>query len=120
MTYAVEEYAQTAIDILARRTRLAFLNVHAAEEALPKIIELMADELGWSNTKQEVYNWCCGMISTEPNMSNTKQQHCRLFRSTVNIVVVFIMLGVSFQLEHIPLSLFHGLVHMHCSTGHKY
>lgn len=33
--YAVKEYARTAIDVLARRTRISFLNVLAADEALP-------------------------------------------------------------------------------------
>ena len=35
------EYAQTAEDILARRTRLAFLNANAAKEALPRILQIM-------------------------------------------------------------------------------
>ena len=30
------EYAATAVDILARRMRLSFLNVQAAEESLPR------------------------------------------------------------------------------------
>ncbi|KAI8988874.1 FAD dependent oxidoreductase-domain-containing protein [Pilobolus umbonatus] len=52
--YAVrEEYACTAVDVLARRTRLAFLNAEAALEALPKIIALMAEELNWDNARQE-------------------------------------------------------------------
>lgn len=38
----------TAIDMIARRVRLAFLNVQAAQEALPDIINIMAEELGWS------------------------------------------------------------------------
>merc|ERR1711981_771759 len=47
--YAVKrEYAATAIDILARRLRLSFLNVQAAEEALPRVIEIMSQELGWT------------------------------------------------------------------------
>lgn len=45
--YAVREYACRAIDVVARRTRLSFINVHAAQEALPKIIEIMAEELKW-------------------------------------------------------------------------
>ena len=52
--YAVREYACTAIDIIARRTRLAFCNVHAAEEALPRVIQIMAQELKWSKQQQEV------------------------------------------------------------------
>jgi len=50
--YAVREYAATAIDILARRLRISFLNVAAAEECLPKVLEIMAEELGWSEAEQ--------------------------------------------------------------------
>lgn len=47
--YAVRfEYAQTAIDVLARRTRLAHLDCQATLAALPRVIELMGNELGWS------------------------------------------------------------------------
>jgi len=52
--YAVRhEYAQTAVDVLARRTRLAFLNAQAALEALPKVIDLMAGELKWDKTRKD-------------------------------------------------------------------
>lgn len=51
--YAVKEYARTAVDILARRTRMSFLNVLAADEALPRIIEIMGDELNWSKQKRK-------------------------------------------------------------------
>ena len=51
--YAMKEYAATAVDVVARRLRLAFLNVNAAEEALPRIIEIMADELKWSKAEQK-------------------------------------------------------------------
>ncbi|KAM0141902.1 hypothetical protein ACHAP3_001895 [Botrytis cinerea] len=53
--YAVRhEYAQTAVDVLARRTRLAFLNAQAALEAAPRVIDIMAGELGWSSKRKEV------------------------------------------------------------------
>ncbi|PKS09675.1 hypothetical protein jhhlp_004295 [Lomentospora prolificans] len=53
--YAVKhEYAQTAVDVLARRTRLAFLNAQAALEALPRIIDIMAQELGWDRRRQDL------------------------------------------------------------------
>jgi glycerol-3-phosphate dehydrogenase len=53
--YAVRhEYAQTAVDVLARRTRLAFLNAQAALEALPKVIDIMAGELKWDKQRKEV------------------------------------------------------------------
>ena len=43
------EYAQTCVDILARRTRLAFLNANAAKEAMPRVLDIMQEELGWSD-----------------------------------------------------------------------
>jgi len=53
--YAVRhELAQTAVDVIARRTRLAFLNAQAALEALPKVIELMAEELHWDSHRKDV------------------------------------------------------------------
>ncbi|XP_066263693.1 glycerol-3-phosphate dehydrogenase, mitochondrial-like isoform X2 [Branchiostoma lanceolatum] len=49
--YAAKEYACTAIDVIARRTRLAFQNVQAAETALPTIVKLLGQELGWSKQR---------------------------------------------------------------------
>ena len=52
--YAVDyEFARTPVDVIARRTRLAFLDVDAAKEALPHIVEVMADKLGWSGDRQQ-------------------------------------------------------------------
>lgn len=52
--YAIRhEYASTAVDVLARRTRLAFLNAQATLEALPKVIDLMSEELNWSKIRKE-------------------------------------------------------------------
>ncbi|KAF6754931.1 DAO-domain-containing protein [Ephemerocybe angulata] len=46
--YAIRhEYAQTAIDVLARRTRLSFLNARAALDALPGVVRIMGGEMGW-------------------------------------------------------------------------
>lgn len=53
--YAIRhEYAQTAVDMIARRTRLAFLNAEAALEALPNVIDLMGEELNWSKHRKDV------------------------------------------------------------------
>ncbi|PLB44071.1 DAO-domain-containing protein [Aspergillus steynii IBT 23096] len=53
--YAIRhEYAQTAVDVIARRTRLAFLNAEAALEALPNVIDLMGDELKWDSNRKDV------------------------------------------------------------------
>ena len=53
MKYAVKEYAATAVDIIARRLRLSFLNVQAAEESLPTVVQIMGDELGWDKKERE-------------------------------------------------------------------
>lgn len=45
---AREEMCESAMDFLARRTRLAFLDIAAAEQALPRVIELLAKEKGWN------------------------------------------------------------------------
>jgi glycerol-3-phosphate dehydrogenase len=50
--YACTEYARSAVDVLARRTRMSFLNVLAADEALPRIVEIMGEELKWSKQKK--------------------------------------------------------------------
>ncbi|OQV15183.1 Glycerol-3-phosphate dehydrogenase, mitochondrial [Hypsibius exemplaris] len=45
--YALKEYAVNATDVLARRMRLAFQDVDAAKEALPRVVEIMGQELAW-------------------------------------------------------------------------
>ncbi|BFZ61741.1 mitochondrial glycerol-3-phosphate dehydrogenase [Saitoella coloradoensis] len=54
VTYACKsEYAETAVDVLARRTRLAFLNAQASLEALPKVIDIMAAEKNWDQKRKD-------------------------------------------------------------------
>ncbi|XP_052120231.1 glycerol-3-phosphate dehydrogenase, mitochondrial isoform X1 [Frankliniella occidentalis] len=52
--YGVREYACSAVDMIARRLRLAFLNNQAAQEALPTVIDIMAEELKWSEKEKKV------------------------------------------------------------------
>ncbi|KAJ3376775.1 glycerol-3-phosphate dehydrogenase, partial [Entophlyctis sp. JEL0112] len=40
-------------DVIARRMRLAMLNAQAAKDALPRVIEIMAQELSWSKDRQK-------------------------------------------------------------------
>ena len=40
------------MDVIARRLRLSFLNVQAAEEALPVVVQIMGDELGWDQQER--------------------------------------------------------------------
>ncbi|XP_049850720.1 glycerol-3-phosphate dehydrogenase, mitochondrial-like [Schistocerca gregaria] len=54
VVYAVKnEYACTAIDVLARRLRLAFLDVKATQDALPRTIEIMGKLLNWDSEKKK-------------------------------------------------------------------
>lgn len=49
VVYAVRhEFAERAADVLTRRLPLALLDKDAARLALPRVIELMAGELGWT------------------------------------------------------------------------
>ena len=50
---AREELAQTPLDVLARRTRLAFLDQAAAKAALPRVVAVLATELGWDSERQQ-------------------------------------------------------------------
>lgn len=47
------EYCEAPEDFIARRSRLAFLDTRAAAEALPRVVELMAREKGWSTARQK-------------------------------------------------------------------
>lgn len=51
--FATKEYAATAVDVIARRLRISFLNVTAAEEALESIVSIMAEELNWNKQEQK-------------------------------------------------------------------
>ncbi|KAI8093066.1 FAD dependent oxidoreductase-domain-containing protein [Halteromyces radiatus] len=64
--YAVrQEYACTAVDVLARRTRLAFLNAEAALQSLPRVIEIMSEELKWDKARQvEEYEKAASFLVT--------------------------------------------------------
>ncbi|KAJ6440843.1 glycerol-3-phosphate dehydrogenase, mitochondrial precursor [Purpureocillium lavendulum] len=78
--YAVRhEYAQTAVDVLARRMRLAFLNAQAALQALPRVIDIMAEELQWDSRRQtlewnETVKFLKSMGLPQPMLSATRKQ----------------------------------------------
>lgn len=59
VVYAVDyEMACTAVDVIARRLRLAFLDYDGSHQALPRTIEIMASLLKWDEDriKQETQN----------------------------------------------------------------
>ncbi|RSL81297.1 hypothetical protein CEP52_017232 [Fusarium oligoseptatum] len=47
------EAACTAADVIARRTRLSFLDASKALQVLPRVIDIMADELHWTAARKE-------------------------------------------------------------------
>uniref|UniRef100_A0A183BHE4 Glycerol-3-phosphate dehydrogenase n=1 Tax=Globodera pallida TaxID=36090 RepID=A0A183BHE4_GLOPA len=53
VSYAIKEYACTAVDVIARRLRLSFLNTYAAHEVLDQVVLIMARELAWSRQETE-------------------------------------------------------------------
>lgn len=50
---ARSEAACTAADLISRRTRLAFLDVENALRALPRVIDVMGEELKWSGDRKQ-------------------------------------------------------------------
>ncbi|KAK9283816.1 hypothetical protein L1049_012070 [Liquidambar formosana] len=51
---ARNEYCESAIDFIARRSRLAFLDTDAAGRALPRIIQILATEHKWDKSRQKL------------------------------------------------------------------
>ncbi|MCW8859379.1 MAG: FAD-dependent oxidoreductase [Deltaproteobacteria bacterium] len=45
------ELAERVIDVLARRTPLALLDTEASKQAAPRVLEIMAEELGWDQKR---------------------------------------------------------------------
>ncbi|XP_062155752.1 glycerol-3-phosphate dehydrogenase SDP6, mitochondrial [Alnus glutinosa] len=50
---ARHEYCESAVDFIARRSRLAFLDTDAAGRALPRIIEILATEHKWDRSRKK-------------------------------------------------------------------
>jgi glycerol-3-phosphate dehydrogenase len=47
------EYAESAVDVLARRTRLSFVDIKAALICLPRVLDLMQGELKWDAARRQ-------------------------------------------------------------------
>ncbi|MCO5579436.1 hypothetical protein L7F22_033291 [Adiantum nelumboides] len=50
---ARNEYCETAIDFIARRSRLAFLDTNAAGRSLTRVIEILAAEHRWDRSRKK-------------------------------------------------------------------
>ncbi|KAH8290480.1 hypothetical protein KR054_003479 [Drosophila jambulina] len=48
----VRDFACTLQDMVARRLRVAFLNVQVAEQILPQVADIMAQELNWTSEQK--------------------------------------------------------------------
>ncbi|MGD1938142.1 MAG: FAD-dependent oxidoreductase [Cyanophyceae cyanobacterium] len=53
---ARHEGACTAVDILARRTRLGFLDSAATNGAITRVVELLGNELGWTEGERQQHH----------------------------------------------------------------
>eukprot|EP00033_Pygsuia_biforma_P001092 GCRY01001244.1.p1 GENE.GCRY01001244.1~~GCRY01001244.1.p1 ORF type:complete len:719 (+),score=155.95 GCRY01001244.1:237-2393(+) len=70
VAYACGEYAATATDVIARRTRIAFLNASAARRVAPRVVEIMGHVYGWGEDRcvrelKEVYAFVDTMQTKE-------------------------------------------------------
>jgi glycerol-3-phosphate dehydrogenase len=110
--YAVRhEYAQTAVDVIGRRTRLAFLSAQAALEALPTVIDLMADELKWDKKRKDLewtesvrYLATMGLPKSRQNLSRRDVESGKAFIFDEEERKMFSRIGmcVIFLLRTIP------------------
>ncbi|XP_042492976.1 glycerol-3-phosphate dehydrogenase SDP6, mitochondrial-like [Macadamia integrifolia] len=50
---ARNEYCESAVDFIARRSRIAFLDTDAASRALPRIIQILAAEHQWDRSREK-------------------------------------------------------------------
>ncbi|KAK9124170.1 hypothetical protein Sjap_013772 [Stephania japonica] len=51
---ARNEYCESAVDFIARRSRLAFLDTDAAGRALPRIVQILATEHNWDKSRRKM------------------------------------------------------------------
>lgn len=72
--YAVRhEFALKATDFIGRRTRLSFLNVQVTLESLPRVIDIMGEELGWdSKRKNQEFDDAIQYLKSMGLPANTK------------------------------------------------
>ena len=73
------ESACTAADVISRRTRLAFLDVDTALHALPRVIDILAEELAWTESRKrqewtETVHFMKSMGLDESRLSVTRDE----------------------------------------------
>ncbi len=68
-----EEYATTIIDVIARRTRLAFLDTDATRACIPRVADIMAENLQWDDQKKSSEIEKANKFLESMNVTNSKQ-----------------------------------------------
>lgn len=92
--YAVRfEYAVSAIDVLARRTRLAHLSCQAALDALERVVDIMAEELGWESSEKDrqiksvhTFLETCGLNELHPVRAEFARKHLVSYKDTYRLL----------------------------------
>ncbi|KAL8130608.1 hypothetical protein V2J09_019763 [Rumex salicifolius] len=70
---ARHEYCESAIDFIARRCRLAFLDTDAARRALPRVVEILAKEHQWDKSrKQQELDKAIAFLETFKSSNNAQ------------------------------------------------
>jgi len=72
------EYARTVPDVLSRRTRLAQVDVLAAYDSIPKIVDVMAEELDWSQERIQTEVDNAGVFLESCGLEFCRKQQMRL------------------------------------------
>ncbi|CAM1501347.1 Fc.00g105090.m01.CDS01 [Cosmosporella sp. VM-42] len=83
------EAACTTADIISRRTRLSFLDVDSALHAVPRVIDIIAEELNWTEARKEqewtkTLQFLKSMGLAENKQSSTRNE---VLQSGVKVVV---------------------------------
>ncbi|KAF4981222.1 hypothetical protein FDECE_17725 [Fusarium decemcellulare] len=80
------EAACTAADIIARRTRLSFLDASKALQVLPRVIDIMAEELNWTAARKQqeladTVTFLSSMGLQQEKIASTQEEKLRITAS---------------------------------------
>ncbi|EDW02068.1 glycerol-3-phosphate dehydrogenase, mitochondrial [Drosophila grimshawi] len=129
----VKDYACTLVDMVARRLRVAFLNVQVAEEILPRLANEMAQQLNWSKKRKateirEARKFLNTQMGHSPAYEpahlsipikltvNQVQKYAELFRNLDENNTGFVSISKScaamksFGVKEIPVDLMHNVL----------
>jgi glycerol-3-phosphate dehydrogenase len=76
IVYACREYACTVEDVLSRRTRLAFLDKQTALNVIPRVANIMANEMGWTEKVKKSQILACQNYVDSYGGRSPHEQRC--------------------------------------------